>query len=82
MGTFNDIGIDSRLDWHRIRKLFVIGLFGGCMTFVGDWLLGYGVCDESLNGLERKLSQYLVLSDGKLFWSAFLGLIGISLEGL
>ncbi|SFX84663.1 DUF6796 family protein [Ruminococcus sp. XPD3002] len=82
MGTFNDIGIDSRLDWQRIRKLLVIGLFGGCMTFVGDWLLGYGFCDESLNGLERKLSQYLVLSDGKLFWSAFLGLIGISLEGL
>ena len=82
MGTFNDIGIAAHLDWQRIRRLFVIGSIGGCMTFVGDWLLGYGVCDESLNGLERKLSQYLVLSDGKLFWSAFLGLIGISLEGL
>ena len=47
-----------------------------------NWLLGYGVYDESLSGLEKKLSQYLVLSDGTLFWSAFLGLIGISLEGL
>jgi len=79
---FNDIGIDSSLDWNRIRKLFIIGLIGGIMTFVGDWLLRYGVYDESLSGLEKKLSQYLVLSDGKLFWSAFLGLIGISLEGL
>ena len=82
MKTYNDIGIGSDLDWKRIRKLFIIGLIGGCMTFVGDWLLGYGVYDESLTGLEKKLSQYLVLSDGKLFWSAFLGLIGISLEGL
>lgn len=82
MGTFNDIGLRRELDWSRIRKLFIIGLIGGCMTFVGDWLLGHGVYDESLTGLERKLSQYLVLSDTKLFWSAFLGLIGISLEGL
>lgn len=82
MSSYNDIGIDSTLDWNRIRMLFIIGLTGGCMTFVGDWLLGYGVYDESLTGPEKKLSQYLVLSDGKLFWSAFLGLIGISLEGL
>ena len=49
---YNDIGIDSSLDWNRIRKLFIIGLFGGIMTFVGDWLLGYGVYDESLSGLD------------------------------
>lgn len=82
MSTFNDIGISRQLDWKRIRKLFIIGLFGGIMTFIGDWLLGFGVYDESLTGLEKKLSQYLALSDGKIFWSAFLGLIGISLEGL
>ena len=82
MSTFNDIGISRQLDWNRIRKLFIIGLVGAIMTFIGDWLLGYGVYDESLTGLERKLSQYLVLSDGKIFWLAFLGLIGISLEGL
>ena len=82
MRTYNDIGISRQLDWDRIRKLFVIGLIGGCMTFAGDWLLGYGVCDDSLTGLERKLSQFLTLPDHKIFWSAFLGLIGISLEGL
>ena len=82
MSTFNDIGISRQLDWNRIRKLFIIGLIGGVMTFIGDWLLGYGIYDESLTGLERKLSQYLTLSDTKIFWSAFLGLIGISLEGL
>jgi len=82
MQTFNDIGISSQLDWKRIRKLFIIGLIAGCMVFVGDMLLGYGVYDETLTGLERKLSQYLTLSDTKIFWSSFLGLTGIPLEGL
>ena len=80
MQTFNDIGISSQLDWKRIRKLFIIGLIAGCMVFVGDMLLGYGVYDETLTGLERKLSQYLTLSDTKIFWSSFLGLTGIPLE--
>lgn len=82
MSTFNDIGISRQFDRSRIRKLFLIGLTGAVMTFAGDWLLGYGVYDESLTGPERELSQYLALSDAKIFWSALLGLIGISLEGL
>lgn len=82
MPACNEIGIERNLDWDRIRKLFIIGLLGAAMTFAGDWLLGYGVADGSLRGLEGKLSQYLTLSDSRVFWSAFLGLIGISLEGL
>ena len=79
---YNTIGIDGNLDWKRIRKLFIIGLVAGIMVFIGDWLLGYGVSDESLSGNERILSAYLGLSDTRIFWSAFLGLIGIPLEGL
>jgi len=79
---YNTIGIDGKLDWKRIRRLFVIGLFAGIMVFVGDWLLGYGVADETLTGNEKILSAYLGLSDARIFWSAFLGLIGIPLEGL
>ena len=79
---FNTIGIDGNLDWKRIRKLFVIGLIASVMVFIGDWLLGYGVADETLTGNERILSAYLGLSDTRIFWSAFLGLIGIPLEGL
>lgn len=79
---YNTIGIDGKLDWKRIRKLFLIGLFAGIMVFVGDWLLGYGVADETLTGNEKMLSAYLGLSDTRIFWSAFLGLIGIPLEGL
>ena len=82
MTTYNDIGIDSKLDWKRISKLFRIGLFAGILALIGDILLGWGVPDESLSGMERELSAYITLSDTRIFWSAFLGLIGITLEGL
>ena len=79
---YNTIGIDGKLDWDRIRKLFIIGLIAGVLVFIGDWLLGYGIADETLTGNEKILSAYLGLSDARMFWSALLGLIGIPLEGL
>ena len=82
MTTYNDIGIDSKLDWKRISKLLEIGLIAGMIVLISDMLLGWGVADESLSGIERELSPYLTLSDTRIFWSAFLGLIGIPLEGL
>ena len=82
MANFNDIGIPNTLDWNRIRKLMVIGLLAGCMVLVGDMLLGWGVHDTSAAGLEGFLSAYLTISDSRIFWSAFLGFVGISLEGL
>ena len=82
MGTYNDIGIKSELDWPRIRKLMVIGLFAGLMVLAGDMLLGWGVADDNLSGTEGMLSAYLGLSDTRIFWSAMLGFLGIPLEGL
>ena len=82
MSTYNDIGIGKELDWPRIRKLFIIGVFAGVMVLIGDMLLGWGVADDNLSGMERKLSAYLTLSDVRIFWSAMLGFIGIPLEGL
>lgn len=82
MSTYNDIGIDAKLDWQRIGKLLRIGLFAGIMVLVGDMLLGWGVSNESLSGIEKELSAYLTLSDTRIFWSSVLGLIGIPLEGL
>ena len=80
--TYNDIGIDNELDWPRIQKLFVIGLFAGIMVLIGDMLLGWGVSDESLTGIAKKLSTYISVSDKRIFWSAMLGFVGIPLEGL
>lgn len=82
MSTYNDMGIDKHLDWPRIRKLMWIGLIAGCMVMAGDMLLGWGLSDPSKSGMEGTLSAYLELSDTRIFWSAFLGFIGIPLEGL
>lgn len=76
------MGIDTKLDWPRILHLFKLGMIASIMVLVSDMLLGYGVADDSLSGLEGMLSAYVGLSDAKLFWSAFLGLIGIPIEGL
>lgn len=82
MSSYNNIGIENALDWKRIRKLLLIGLLAGCMVMVGDMLLGWGIHDPEKTGLEGFLSSYLKISDSRIFWSAFLGLIGIPLEGL
>lgn len=82
MMDFNDIGTDRKLDWPRIRKLMLIGLAASCMVFAGDMLLGYGVGDEKLSGLEKMLALYGGLSDARIFWASMLGLLGIPLEGL
>lgn len=82
MSEFNDIGISRQLDWPRIRKLLSIGLFGALLTLVGDMILGWGVEDETLEGLPRMLSAYTGTSDGGILAAALLGLFGITLEGL
>lgn len=82
MEKYNDIGIGKDLDWGRIRKLFYIGLLAGIMLLIGDMLFGWGVSDENLSGIAKKLSTYACISDKRIIWSAMLGFIGIPLEGL
>ena len=80
--AFNNIGIDESLDWNRIRKLMIIGMFAAWMVLAGDMLLGWGLHDHTKPGMEGFLSAYLTLPDSRIFWSSFLGLIGIPLEAL
>ena len=80
MNSYNDN--NKILDWPRIRKLFIIGLFAACIALIADILLGWGMADKNLSGIEGMLSQYINLSDSRIFWSSLLGLIGISIEGL
>lgn len=78
----DSMGIETRTDWPRILHLFKLGLVASVLVLISDMLLGYGVADADLSGIEGKLSAYVGLSDGRLFWSALLGLIGIPIEGL
>ncbi len=82
MNEFNDIGISHQLDWSRIEHLFRVGLFGALLTLIGDMILGWGVEDETLDGLARMLSAYTGTTDGGILAAALLGLFGIAIEGL
>lgn len=52
------------------------------MTLIGDLILGWGVQAETLTGVLRMYSAYTGTSDGGIFASALLGLLGLTLEGL
>ena len=80
MTHFNDIGIDGKTDWKRIKKLLLIGLFAGFVVLLGDMLLGWGTAVSGTTGLEANYSKYIGVSDIRIFWSALLGTIGIPLE--
>ena len=66
----------------RIRHLLKIGIFAALMVLAGDMLLGWGVSDPAVSELPAVFTRYLSVSDGRIFASAVLGLIGIPLECL
>ena len=82
MTDFNDIGISRELDLPRIKKLLSIGLFASLLHFAGDMILGWGVEDETLEGIMRMISAYTATTDGGIFAATLLGLFGMVLEGL
>ncbi|MCM1345350.1 MAG: hypothetical protein NC305_18350 [Lachnospiraceae bacterium] len=79
---FNNIGISSELDMPRIRHLMKIGLVAAVMVLAGDMLLGYGAAETEVSGIPVTFARYLDVSDGRIFWSAILGTMGIPLECL
>lgn len=79
--TYNNFkNIGSGLDMPRIRHLLEIGLAAAVMVLIGDMLLGYGTADSAVSGIPAAFARYLSVSDGRIFWSAVLGMIGIPLE--
>ena len=73
MGNFNDIGIDSELDWDRITHLFKLGIIAALMVLAGDMILGWGVTDETLTGMDAYFSRYATVSDTRVFFQCFRG---------
>lgn len=80
MKSYNDIGIDNKLDKERIAHLFKLGIVASILALSADMILGWGVADESLTGLDQYFSRYLTVSDTRIVLSAILGMIGITVE--
>ena len=70
------------MDWQRIQHLLRVGMFASLMVLTGDMLLGWGVSDPAVTGIPAMFTRYLSVSDGRIFASALLGLIGIPVECL
>ncbi|MCM1167054.1 MAG: hypothetical protein NC401_13700, partial [Ruminococcus sp.] len=79
---FNRIGISDELNIPRIKHLLKIGFFAAFLVLAGDILIGYGAADSEISGIPATFARYLSVSDGRLFWAALLGMIGIPLECL
>lgn len=65
------------INWDKVSFLLKIGIIGAVIILVGDLLMGWGVKDMNLSGVEQQISQYLTVSDDRMFWSSLLGLIGV-----
>ncbi len=72
-----EIKYKEEIDGLKVRLFLKIGIIGAVIIFIGDLLMGWGVKNMSLSGIEQQVSQYLTVSDGRMFWSSFLGLIGV-----
>lgn len=70
------------IDKARIRHLFKLGIVSALLALSADMILGWGVTDESLTGLDQYFSRYLTVSDTRIVLSAVLGMIGITVECL
>ena len=69
--------MQENINWSKISSLMKIGLLGAFIILIGDFLIGWGVKDLSLPGIEGQISQYLTISDSRFFWSSILGVIGV-----
>ncbi|MCR5328520.1 MAG: hypothetical protein K6E12_06705 [Saccharofermentans sp.] len=66
MKSYNDIGIDNKLDKDRIAHLFKLGIVASILALSADMILGWGVADDSLTGLDQYFSRYLTVSDVRI----------------
>ena len=74
--------MEANVDWKRVRHLLKLGICAALMVLAGDMLLGWGISDPAVTALPKMFTRYLSVSDGRIYASALLGLIGIPVECL
>ena len=80
--NFNRIGISDQLDIPRIKHLMKLGILASIIALSADIVLGYGAASSAGSSIPATLVRYMDVSDGRLLWSAVLGMIGIPLAAL
>ena len=67
------------LERNRIALLLKLGILGSLVILSGDMLMGWGVKDTTLPGLESQLSPYLEISDLRMILASIFGFAGVPL---
>ena len=65
------------INWNKIALYLKIGIVGATIILVGDLLMGWGVRDESMTGIESQLSPYLDIPDSRMILASLCGLLGV-----
>lgn len=73
---------NTEIDWPRTRHLLRLGIAAALVVLAGDMLLGWDVSEPNVTEIPAVFTRYLSVSDGRVFASAILGLIGIPVECL
>ena len=68
--------------YGKIAFLLKLGIAGAVIILAGDLLMGWGIKDISKTGIEYQLSQYLTLSDARMFRAAVFGFTRVPLAVL
>ena len=68
---------NSSINWDQITRFLKIGILGAVIILAGDLLMGWGLKDMGKTGMELHLSQYLTISDSRMFWAAVFGFTGV-----
>lgn len=74
--------MNETYDWPRIQHLLKLGILASFIVLTGDILLVWGVSDPSVTEIPSQFTRYLSVSDGRIYASALLGLVGIPVECL
>ena len=68
---------NGSINWKQVAFFLKIGIVGAFAVLIGDFLMGWGIKDANLSGIEEQISPYLTISDGRMFCSAMCGLLGV-----
>ena len=67
----------NNVNFNRTALFLKVGIIGAIIILAGDLLMGWGLKDMGKIGIESQISQYLTVSDKRMFLAAVLGFTGV-----
>ena len=65
------------MEKKKIARYLTIGIIGALVILAGDLIMGWGIKDTRIPGIEGQIAQYLTISDKRMFWASIFGMSGV-----